>query len=105
MRFNMTQQLVSLAFWIRSLIIFGILLLLLVVVPWMVEIFLRVGSTRFGFPIRFYWHDSSPPPSFGTRFEPWALAANLVIYLVIAIALSALVGYLRKGGRRGAAAP
>jgi hypothetical protein len=67
--------------------------------------FLQAGSIRFGIPIRFYWHDSYPPPFSDTRFEPWALAANLVIYLVVAIALSALVGYFRKGGRRGAAAP
>jgi hypothetical protein len=100
-----TQRLVSLAFWIRSLIIFGGLLLLIVVVPWMVGLFFLVGSIRFGFPIRFYWHDASPPPFFEARFEPWALVANLVIYLVVAIALSALVGYFKKGRRRGAAAP
>jgi hypothetical protein len=92
----MTQQLVSLAFWIRSLIIFGALLLLLVVVPWTVGLFFLVGSIRFGFPIRFYWYYALPPPFHETRFEPWALAANLVIYLVVAIALSALVGYFRK---------
>lgn len=101
----MTQRPVSLAFWIRSLSIFGGLLLLLVVAPWMVRLFFQAGSIRFGFPIRFYSHDSSPPPFFETRFEPWALVANLVIYLVVAIALSALVGHFGNGGRQSKAAP
>jgi hypothetical protein len=59
--------------------------------------FFQVGSRRFGFPIRFYWYHASPSPFSETRFDPWALVANLVIYLVVAIALSTLVGYFRKG--------
>jgi hypothetical protein len=94
----MIRQRVSSSFWVRSLVVFAGIVLLLLVVPWVVGLF-RAGSIRFGFPIRFYWHDASPPPFFETRFEPWALAANLVIYLVVAIALSALVGYFGKGGR------
>ena len=90
----MLQSFANLSFWVRLLLIFASLVLGLLVIPWFVTAF-QSGTRRFGFPIRFYFDDRSPPPFNESRFEPWGFIADLAIYCALALILAAVAGRFR----------
>jgi hypothetical protein len=70
-----------------TVLYFLFLSILLVIVPHLIGVQMN-GSGRFGFPFTYREFSSAPPPAFGSVFTLWAFAADLAIYLGIALMIA-----------------
>lgn len=79
----------------RTIILFMIITLILLIFPKMVINIITAGGGQLGFPITFFWSGMVEPPSYH-EFIFINLILDLVIYYAVAVIISFGISRLKK---------